>query len=93
MAHLIPILIGKLVTRMSPLDTRAVEQNLGLDALACQCRDDALDSLPIRQFRNMDGGFPANAVDDFIARCRVGLVSLSRPVSFQTSNEPHRRHP
>ena len=72
---------------MSPLNTRAVEQNLGLDALACQCRDDALDSLSIRQFRNMDGGFPANAVDDFIARCRVGLVSLPQPVSFQTSND------
>lgn len=72
---------------MSPLDTRAVEQNLGLDALACQRRNDALDSLPVRQFRNMDGGFPANAVDDFIACCCVGLISLSQPVSFQTSND------
>ena len=75
--HLIPILVWEFLTGMPPLDPCAVEQDLRLDALACQCRDNALDSVPIRQLCHMDGGFPANAVDDFIARCRVGLVSLS----------------
>lgn len=45
--HLIPVLIRELLTRVSPLDTSAVQQNIWLEALAGHRGDNFLDRLAV----------------------------------------------
>ena len=62
---------------MSSLNTGAVEQNFGFDALSRESWDDAFDCLPVREFCSMDPCFAANSADDFIPRSRVRVVPLA----------------
>jgi hypothetical protein len=47
-AYLVPILVRKLLAGVSPLNASAGEQDLGLQALAGDGRDNALDRVPVR---------------------------------------------
>jgi hypothetical protein len=67
LTHLVPILIGKLLTRVSPLNASTVKKNLGPQSLACDCWNDFLDFFSFRQLYHVNPSFSTDSVDNFIA--------------------------
>lgn len=65
---------------MPSLDPRAIEQDIWLQPLLHQRRDDLLDGFAIGQLGRMDNSLSAYSVRDVVTRCRVGLVSLGTRV-------------
>ena len=74
--YFVPVLVGELVARVSPLDSGAGHQDIGLDTLAVQRGHNLLDSLAVRQLGHMDPRLAPNAVDDLVLGGRVGGVPL-----------------
>ena len=76
MAHLIPVLVGDLVAWVPPLNTSAVQEDIGLESLGNHCGHNLFDGLSVRQLGDMNIGFATKAVDDLILGGRIGFVSL-----------------
>jgi hypothetical protein len=64
--HLVPVFVGELLARVSPLDACAVHQNLRLEPLTGQCGHDVFDGFPISQFGDVDPRFTTETIDNLV---------------------------
>lgn len=79
--HLIPIIIRKLRAGMSPLNPRAINQDMDFMSILQNSRCKGRNLLLRRQIRCINDRFPANSFDGFQG-CGLGSITLYISISF-----------